>query len=580
MSKPPLSTSKSAKNKSAKNKSAQAQSAHSSAQAASAAPRPVHARLLQALSTDEWRLPLLSGMMLGFAFPTYPFIHLEPLAWIGFVPLLYQLKKAESFRTFYRIVYFSMFIFVICSVWWVSLSTLVGGVLMYFAQTFFLTLPLCAFYFIWRRTNWTLALAALPFIWTAWEWIYLDMEISFGWLTLGNSQSYLFWLIQYIDLFGVWAVSFWIMLFNVLALALYERYEQHRNISKFILASLALSAVMILPVLIYSLVRLSTPLPTKPISATVTIIQPNIDPFVKWGRDQENLVMQKHYEVTEKALRASRPDLILYPETTIPFYILEPYNYAKREKLWAKVAEWNTPLLTGFPDIVRYDDSTQCQAGARFDRYSGKYYDSFNSSMLIMPNQPDPQIYHKTELVPFAERVPYLDYIPFLSSISIGVAGISSWGRGTELKLLSFVTQQGDTLRTCGLICYESIYPALAAEFVKRGADFLTVITNDGWFSKSYGPYQHAAFARLRCIETRRAMARCANTGVSLFIDRYGRGYAQIPWWQEAFTTASLNIGEGETFYVRHIDLFPKLCVLVCIGFFVLAFFKRATRAA
>ncbi len=170
---------------------------------------------MQAFRTGEWRLPLLSGAMLGFAFPTYPFIHLEPLAWIGFVPLLYQLKKTASFGAFYRTAYFSMFIFVLCSVWWVSLSTAVGGVLMYFAQSFFLTVPFVAFYFVWRRTSWTLALSALPFLWTAWEWIYLGMEISFGWLTLGNSQSYLFWLIQYIDLFGVWGISFWDMLFNV-----------------------------------------------------------------------------------------------------------------------------------------------------------------------------------------------------------------------------------------------------------------------------------------------------------------------------------------------------------------------------
>jgi apolipoprotein N-acyltransferase len=172
--------------------------------------------------------------------------------------------------------------------------------------------------------------------------------------------------------------------------------------------------------------------------------------------------------------------------------------------------------------------------------------------------------------------VPYLDYLPFLSSISIGVAGISSWGRGKEIKLLTLPTLRGDSLRTCGLICYESIYPELVAEFVRRGADFLTIITNDGWFGKSYGPYQHAAFARLRCIETRRAMARCANTGISLFIDRYGRGYGEIPWWEEAFSIATLDIGEGETFYVRHTDLLPKFCLLISATFLTLALFKRS----
>lgn len=507
--------------------------------------------------------------MLGFAFPTYPFIHLEPLAWGGLVPLLIQLKRSESFKVFYRTAYFGMFVFVLCSVWWVALSTAVGGALMYVAQSFFLTVPLVLFYFVWKRTSWHIALAALPFIWTAWEWIYLDMEISFGWITLGNSQSYLFWLIQYAELFGVWAISFWIVLFNILMLVLYERYQRHRVRQKWWLESAALAVLMMLPPLVYSLVVLETPLPKADKSVTVAIIQPNIDPFVKWGRHQESFVMQKHYDLTERALRTAKVDMILYPETTIPFYILEPYNLFHRETLWAKVREWNTPLLTGFPDVVRYDDSTKRQATARFDRYTGKYYDSFNSSMLIIPSLETPQIYHKMKLVPFAERVPYLDYLPLLSSITIGVAGISSWGRGDEFKLLSFQTARGDSIKVCGLICYESIYPGLVAEFVRKGTDFLTIITNDGWFGKSYGPYQHAAFARLRCIETRRAMARCANTGVSLFIDRYGRGYGEIPWWEETFTIAPVEIGTGETFYVRHIDAFPKGCSLVSAGFLV-----------
>ena len=103
------------------------------------------------------------------------------------------------------------------------------------------------------------------------------------------------------------------------------------------------------------------------------------------------------------------------------------------------------------------------------------------------------------------------------------------------------------------------------AEFVKNGADFLTIITNDGWFSKSYGPYQHAAFARLRCIETRRWMARSANTGISFFIDKFGRTYGEIPWWTPLTTTENIGLSKELTFYVRHIDWFPKLCLAITI---------------
>jgi apolipoprotein N-acyltransferase len=106
----------------------------------------------------------------------------------------------------------------------------------------------------------------------------------------------------------------------------------------------------------------------------------------------------------------------------------------------------------------------------------------------------------------------------------------------------------------------------------------LTVITNDGWFSKSYGPYQHAAFAKLRCIESRRSMARSANTGISLFIDRYGRPYGEIEWWKIAYTVETLELYDDESFYVQHTDWFPKGCLLVSLLAFVATMFRAVRR--
>lgn len=502
---------------------------------------------------------LLSGILLGVSFPTYPFIRLEPLAWIALVPLLLSIKNEPSIRGFYKQVYVAMLAFVMVAVWWISLSTVLGGVLTYFAQSFFLTIPFVLFYFINNRVGWKPALFSFPFIWTAWEWIYLDMDISFGWLTLGNSQANLYWLVQYVDLFGTWAISFWIILFNVFVVLLVECWQTEKEHGAAAKQAAMVAVLMLAPPLAYSAYVFAQPEPVQK-QIKVSIIQPNIDPFAKWETMTRQEILDKNIVMSDTAVQKNKPDMILWPETAIPYFILLPDASPYWSWLLTKVNAWKTPLLTGFSDATIYADSTERQAGAKYDALMGKYYDTFNSSMMVRPADPNPDVYHKMELVPFAERVPYMEYIPLLSKATVKLAGISSWGRGKVLKNMGFRSQAGDSVQVCGLICYESIYPGFTAKFVQKGANFLTVITNDGWFSKSYGPYQHAAFARLRCIETRRAMARCANTGITFFIDRYGRTYGEVPWWEARTTTAPVAIAADKSFYVSYIDLFPKVC--------------------
>jgi apolipoprotein N-acyltransferase len=515
---------------------------------------------------------IISGLLFGLSFPSYPYVHLEILAWVGLIPFLLDTKDEQELGLFFRKAYVMMLCLVFVSVWWISLSTVLGGVLTFIAQTFFMTIPLLIFYYLKQWLKWVYALLSLPFVWTAWEWLYLNMDISFGWLTLANSQSNMIWLVQYIDIFGAWGISFWLILFNVLVLIVLERHGHKIRSRPFITDFGKVFATMLLLPVAYSIFMFQNePEPKENSTITVSIVQPNIDPFKKWETMTRLDILSRHMDLTDSALSVHKPDMILWPETAIPYFILFKGVKGYRNMLFQKIRDWQTPLLTGFSDAVYYPDSTKKQAGAKYDKRLRQYYDTFNSAMLMAPEFEWPQVYHKMKLVPFAERVPYMEHFSFLSFATIELAGISSWGRGQEMNLLSFTTKQQDTVKVCGLICYESIYPGFIAEFVAQGADFLTIITNDGWFSKSYGPYQHAAFARLRCIETRRSMARSANTGISFFIDRYGRTYGEIPWWQALTTTQPVQLSRELTFYVRHIDWFPKLCLAISVLIIVFA---------
>jgi apolipoprotein N-acyltransferase len=509
---------------------------------------------------------LFGGVLLGLSFVMYPFFQAPFLAWIGFVPILLHLKTEEKFGAYFRSAYLSLFCFTLVSVWWVSLSTFLGGVLMYFTQTLFMTVPFIAFFFLRKAFGWSRALWVFPFLWTAWEWIYLDLEISFGWITLGNSHANLWWLVQFADVFGVWGISFWIALLNVLVVKVVEFKSDSQSASSskfsFQLSTLrsSIALVFFLP-LAYSAIVFLLPKPEPIGKITAAVIQPNIDPFAKWENANRRMVLEKHIAVSDSATKET-VDLVIWPETAIPYFILHQRGSEAWLRLQSSVARWNAPLLTGFSDATYYADSSKRQFGAKYDRSSQQYYDTFNSAMLL-DSSGKAQVYHKMKLVPFAERVPYMEHLSFFSSATFAVAGISSWGKGLDTLNLSFRTASGQLVAVNGLICYESIYPAFAAEFVRRGATMLSVITNDGWFSKSYGPYQHAAFAKLRCIESRRAMARSANTGVSLFIDRYGRPYGEIEWWRESCSVQTVELFEDKSFYVRHGDWFPKACLLV-----------------
>ena len=518
-------------------------------------------------------LPVLSGILLGVSFPSYPVIRFEPLAWIALVPLLVCLRGDLSFKRYFSRVYYSMLIFCAIALWWVSLATLVGGLLTIVAQAFFSSVPLLLFFILKKYRGYGFALFSLPFLWVAWEWLYIRQDLSFGWLVLGNSQAQLTPMIQYADITGVWGVSFWLMCFNVIVVDLWFRLKYRK---KMFVHAVGLVSMTVLPLgysfLVFSDHELQQPRP----SVTVSLIQPNIDPVEKWRIYTSQDIMLIYLGLTDRAILQNRVDLVLWPETAIPFRILDEKNRSYYEFLKSRIRQWGGSLLSGYSDIVYYTvaEVSEEEFLYKYDPEEKRYYQTFNASMLVTGSEFDPpQIYRKMKLVPFAERVPYMEYAPWMDNFTLSLAGISSWGKGSDKTIMEFVTDSGVTVKTSNVICYESIFPGLVAEFVNRGAEFLTVVTNDGWYAKSYGPYQHAAIARFRCIENRRSMARCANTGVSQFIDKYGRVYADIPWWERRFLTAEVERNDILTFYTRYPNLIPRTAagfsgVLLLITFF------------
>ena len=228
---------------------------------------------------------------------------------------------------------------------------------------------------------------------------------------------------------------------------------------------------------------------------------------------------QLNYYFNEtKQLSKFKPDIIFWPETAIPFHILLPRYALYCSDLLSLADTLKLPIYTGLP-TAEYFDSLHAPATAERIGASNIYMESYNSAVLIQPNRIAGQIHKKTILVPFAERIPYAETFRFLIEPLKWNIGISSWGKGEDTVVCLLHLKDGRQVKFSGMICYESVYPNYVREFVKRGAEFLVIITNDSWWGNTSGAYQHASFASLRAVETRRWVVQCANGGISMVVD-------------------------------------------------------------
>jgi apolipoprotein N-acyltransferase len=443
-----------------------------------------------------------------------------------------------------------------------------GGVTM-LLHPFFYFIPLGAYMFAKKHLGEGVALVALPFLWVGYEYSHSLTEWSFPWLTIGNSQSYALAHIQFIGITGIYGVSFWILVMNVLAYLMYSLFAQGR-IRPFSATGGALVGLLLLvyaaPAIHGSLVLTQaggtgavTPDSGRH-TITVGMVQPNLDPWEKWTQSGYRTIdtyLNATKELVADPPGGRKPDLVLWPETAMPFALLIDENRQLLEGLRAQLGQIGTPVLTGLPQIIYYADQSKAPPSAKRDARTGRAYDVYNAAALIQPGVEETPWYGKMKLVPIAERVPYADVFYFIDFLRWDV-GIGGWQIGRDTTV--FVERKTGA-RFCAMICYESTYPGFVAAFVRKGAEFITIITIDSWWGKMSGAYQHERFAIFRAIENRRWIARCALGGISCYIDPYGRVYDST----EMFTRANLarTIGRSNelTFYTKHGDWFGEGCL-------------------
>jgi apolipoprotein N-acyltransferase len=521
----------------------------------------------------QWGVAVLSGILLGLSFPPSPFYS---LAYVAFIPIFYLFARINSYGQILKYSYIFLVVFHLLTVYWTGGYVVgidiwmmtAGAAVLFIHPFFFLPFIFCAF-IVRKRMGLIPGLSAFALLWTSFEYLHSLGEYSFPWLTIGNSQAYDVTRIQMIEYTSVFGLSLVILCFNILAfLVLWNMAHGHWK-----LRSASVSGMFIFLVLLYFGPILYGTWSIKKHSVDaektirVAVIQPNYDPWEKWGEgvagkwDSYDLQFHAYLEETKK-LAPFNPDMIIWPETAIPFQILSPRYAPYLSSLQSLVDTLKLPIFTGLP-FVEYYDAQHAPATAQKIGSTDIFAESYNSAVLFQPKKRIGAIHKKTILVPFAERIPYAETFRFLIEPLKWNVGISGWGKGEDTVVHSLELRDGTTTKYSGMICYESAYPNYVREFVKRGANFLVIITNDSWWGNTSGAYQHASFAPLRAVETRRWIVQCANGGISMIVDPAGRTHMETKLYTQTQFVGEVGLRTDESLYVRYGNIVPQGCIAV-----------------
>jgi len=507
-------------------------------------------------------LSILSGFLLWLAWP--PMHYTTFLLFVALVPMLVameniiQSQTAKKGKRIFGTTFIGFFIWNTLSIYWVynSLKTIGPAIAVPITLIPYMLGPLlmssaCWLYYKLRTTTpmgWSLG--ALVCFWIAYEYLHQNWDLNFPWMTLGNGFAVSHTWVQWYEYTGAYGGTIWIWVVNILIFLIYNGLGKTDSKSRLKLITAAVLA-LILPLAI-SLYRYNSY--TEQFDpSNIVVAQPNIDPYAK---ATDIPVHQQISILTHLSDSLAQPntEFFIWPETAISDSMDE--DHVRTNNYFLQIQQFlnrykNGNVITGAETYKIYNNRATATANA-ID--GGRFVDNFNTALNI-ENSATVQFYHKSKLVPGAESLPFGDALSFLKPAFEHLGGaVGSYGGQTDPSV--FYSQSG--IGVTPAICYESIWGEWIARSVRKGSQFIAIITNDGWWENTSGKDQHLDYAKLRAIETRRWVCRSANTGISAFINQRGDIVKQTQWWTKTAVKQNINLNSDITFYVKNGDYLPK----------------------
>lgn len=505
-------------------------------------------------------LAVLSGLLIAAAWPVRGLV---PLAFVAFIPLLYLQDRIGDKENPEKgsIFWLSFIAFVVwngLTTWWVWKTTAFGTIAMIILNSLFMTVVFWAYHFVKTRLYdnkkgyYLLIIFVLAF-----EYLHLNWQLNWPWLNLGNVFSHYHSWIQWYEFTGIAGGTVWVLTANILIYKFFTMSfraagkESHRRLATTILC------VLFIPLIIskiqYHCYKESGS------DVEIVVVQPNLDPYTEEFTLNPRQIMERNLSVASP-LVTENTRFVVSPESAIQenIWLERIDNYYSIRELRRFVDKHpQTCYVIGMSAYGLAPDDAKNDFAARKFFDADKYFYAYNTATLI--TEDSIQLYHKSRLTPGAESMPSWWILRMLKNSTLDLGGtVGTLKKDSEARTLSF-----DNHKVGTLICYESVFGEYVTDFVKKGADLLFVITNDGWWGNSPGHKQHLDFSKLRAIETRRSVARSANTGISGFINQRGDIVEQSKYWEQIALRNTLKANDKQTFYVLYGDYIYKISVFL-----------------
>lgn len=505
---------------------------------------------------------LSTGLLLSVCWPVSG---LTPILFFALIPLFiaedYWCKGAFKKVHFFLYFYPPFLIWNILTTWWIWNASAGGAVMAIVSNALLMFLTFWLWSASTRKIEANLRVLLFPFFWISFEYLHHNWDLTWPWLTLGNGLAMMSKYIQWYEFTGPFGGSLWILLINALAFLVikkvYINSESLKENGKLVASLVSLVAFpILLSIVIYKTFQ------EKFDPVNVVIVQPNIDPYnEKFTTLTQEFQLHKALQLASTEVDQNT-DLIVTPETTLPQNINEDEFYLSTEDTIIHKFLQQSPklkMLMGVSTLKIYNNKSEASETSRKFIDADVYFDMYNTAAYFSNTEKD-QFYHKSRLVPGVEKMPFPKFFKIFESFAIELGGTSG-SLGTQKEPGVFKTKK-DKLCVAPIICYESIYGGLVGEFVRKGANVIGIITNDGWWGDTPGYKQHLNYARLLAIEHRRSVVRSANTGISAIINQSGEITQTTQWWEEATIKDKVNLNNELTIYSRFGDWIAIIMLL------------------
>jgi len=508
---------------------------------------------------------LLSGLLLALPwFQKFSGI----ISTIAFLPLLiiedhiYKTKYSNEHFVLFKYSSLTFLIWNVIATYWIKNSDFLAAITVITTNTCFMSLTFGLFHSTKRKFGSKVGNFSFIIYWLSFEYIFINAELTWPWLNLGNAFANDIKLIQWYEYTGVLGGTLWILILNLILFKAIKSYFDNKKLRPSIIGFSIYILLLLMPTLISN--HIFKNYKETGDNINIAVLQPNLDPYSEKYNISQNQQLNTIMTLADSIVDENI-DYMIAPETAINKAIWE--NNLNTDSSILKIEEFinhypNLNFIIGASTFKKISIKKKMPAAVRYNEKENFYYVAYNAALQIDTTQQIP-IYYKSKLVSGVETMPYLHFFPFLEKLILDFGGVvGSLGTQNERDVFK---NSNSGISIAPVICYESAFGEHVSDYIKKGANVIIVITNDGWWGDTPGYKQHLSCSQLRAIENRRSIARSANTGISAFINQRGELINHTKWWRKTAIKDTLKSNNKYTFYTRYGDYIGRIAHFLSI---------------